>query len=103
VRRAGRALANEILRPQRKFADVDYRAHFEIVSAAIGARGNGTQYFDGRWRYTLNVEPFVRAEDSLGPVGDLFGKITDKLVKYEITEQGGESSFAVKPFGIGAD
>jgi hypothetical protein len=51
----------------------------------------------------LNVGPFVRAEASLGRVGDLLGKITDKLVKYEITGQGGESSFAVKPFGIGAD
>jgi hypothetical protein len=50
------------------FADRIEYSDFEIVSAAIGARGNGTQYFDGRWHYTLNVGPFVRAEASLGPV-----------------------------------
>jgi hypothetical protein len=81
---------------------VEY-SDLEVVSAAIGARGKGTQYFDGRWQYTVNAGPLVRAEASLGPIGDLFGKITDKLVKYEITGKGDESSFTVKPFGIGAD
>jgi hypothetical protein len=75
----------------------------EVVSAAIGARGKGTQYFDGRWHYTVNAGPLVRAETSLGPIGDLFGKVTDTLMKYEITGQGDESNFDVKPFGIGAD
>jgi len=85
------------------YADRVEYSDLEVVSAAIGARGKGTQYFDGHWEYTVNAGPFVRAEASLGPIGDLFGKLTDKLVKYEITGKGDESSFAVKPFGIGAD
>jgi len=85
------------------YADRVEYSDLEVVSAAIGARGKGTQYFDGRWHYTVNAGPLERAEASLGPIGDLFGKLTDKLVKYEITGKGDESSFAVKPFGIGAD
>jgi hypothetical protein len=85
------------------YADRVEYSDLEVVSAAIGARGKGTQFFDGRWQYTVNARPLVRAEASLGPIGNLFGKITDNLVKYEITGQGDESSFAVKPFGIGAD
>lgn len=85
------------------YADRIEYSDFEVVSAAIGARGKGIRYFDGRWQYTVNAGPLVRAEASLGPIGNLFGKITDNLVKYEITGQGDESSFAVKPFGIGAD
>lgn len=85
------------------YADRIEYSDLEVVSAAIGVRGKGIRYFDGRWQYTVNAGPLVRAEASLGPIGNLFGKITDNLVKYEITGQGDESSFAVKPFGIGAD
>jgi hypothetical protein len=85
------------------YADRIEYSDMEVVSAAIAARGHGTRWFDGRVDFTLNAGPLERAQTALGPLGDLFGAVTDRLVKYRITGQGGETEIAVKPLGIGAN
>lgn len=85
------------------YADRIEYSDLDIVSSAIAARGDGTRWFDGRVDFTFNAGPLERAQSALGPLGDLFGAMTDRLVTYHVTGQGGDTKLAVKPLGIGAN
>jgi hypothetical protein len=80
---------------QAQFRAIDLR------STAVAARGEGEIFFDGQIDFRFNAGPLERAEQLLGPLGDLLGKVTDKLVKYHVTGRIGEPKFDVKPLGIG--
>ena len=80
-----------------KLRDID------LVSGAIGARGEGEIRFDGRINYRLNAGPLERVQGLLGPVGDILGAVTDQFVKYHVTGTLDEPVVSVRPLGIGAD
>lgn len=72
----------------------------EVVSSAIAARGEGDIMFDSTINFRVNAGPLEKAQSALGAVGELFGKVTDKIVQYEITGKLGEPVVTVKTLGI---
>lgn len=74
----------------------------ELASPVIAARGDGKVYYDQRLSLALNAGPMEKLQNNLGKIGDLFGKITDSLVKYYVSGTLSKPNVSVKPLGIGA-
>jgi len=74
-----------------------------LRSATVAARGEGEIFFNGQIDFRFNAGPLERAQELLGPLGDLVGMVTDKLVKYHVTGRIGEPKLDVKPLGIGTE
>lgn len=74
----------------------------EMVSGLVAARGEGEVYFDSNLNLRLNAGPLERLQGALGAVGDLFGAITDSLMKYQVVGTWTEPKVEVRPLGIGA-
>jgi hypothetical protein len=106
VRAAGGMLGNGESE-DRGNADVrlhSNRAEFsniEVVSGAIGGRGEGTVRYDSTIDFRLNAGPLERVQGLLGKVGQILGKVTDKLVWYEVSGTLSEPVFTVRPLGLG--
>ena len=80
------------------------RAEFtniEVTSGAIAGRGEGTIHYNSTINFRVNAGPIERLEGALGKVGELLGKVTDKLVWYEVTGTLAEPVYTVKPLGLG--
>jgi hypothetical protein len=75
---------------------------YEFVSAVVAARGDGRIYYDGRVDMLMNAGPLEKVQKSLGVVGDVFGKLTDSLVKYDVEGEYGALEVKVRPLGIGS-
>ncbi len=73
----------------------------KLVSQAVAARGEGEIGFDGALNFRFNAGPLEKAQDALGAVGNLFGKITDKLVTYQVTGTASQPKFNARPLGLG--
>jgi hypothetical protein len=74
--------------------------NIDVVSGAIAARGDGTVSYDSTINFRINAGPLERLQGVMGKVGELFGKVTDKLVWYEITGTLEEPVVKVKPLGL---
>jgi hypothetical protein len=74
-----------------------------MASGTIAARGDGELRFDGEVDFRFNAGQLERAQSLLGPLGEIMGKLTDKLVKYHVTGPVTEPTFTVKPLGFGAN
>lgn len=74
-----------------------------LASGTIAARGDGELRFDGQVDFRFNAGQLERAQNLLGPLGDLMGKLTDKLVKYQVTGPVTNPTFTVRPLGFGTD
>lgn len=74
----------------------------QMTSGLVAARGEGEVYFDSRLNLRLNAGPLERLQGALGAIGDLFGKLTDQLMKYQVVGTWSEPKVEVKPLGIGA-
>lgn len=74
----------------------------ELSSSLLAARGDGKVFYDGRLALALNAGPMEKVQNQLGRIGDLFGKITDQLVKYYVGGTVSEPTVSLKPLGIGA-
>lgn len=74
----------------------------EMTSPVLAARGDGKVYYDQRLSLALNAGPMEKVQNQLGAIGELFGKITDTLVKYYVGGTISEPTVSVKPLGIGA-
>jgi hypothetical protein len=72
----------------------------EVVSSTIAARGEGEIMFDSTINFRVNAGPLEKAQTALGKVGELFGKVTDKIVQYEITGKLGDPVVTVRTLGI---
>ncbi|MEC9374288.1 MAG: hypothetical protein VYC34_10610, partial [Planctomycetota bacterium] len=91
-------------------AHVDYRFTSEGVeienltfeSSVVAARAKGIVYYDGVLDLTANAGPMEKLQQKLGKVGEIFGSITDNLVKYHVTGRIGSPNVGVKPLGMGA-
>jgi hypothetical protein len=73
---------------------------FEFISQSVAARGNGDVHFDGRLDLNINAGPLERIQGALGRVGDVFGKITDRLVTYRVTGTIDEPKYSMQPLGV---
>jgi hypothetical protein len=73
---------------------------FEFISQSVAARGSGDVYFDGRLDLGVNAGPLERIQGALGKIGDVFGKITDRLVTYRVTGTIDEPKYNVQPLGV---
>ncbi len=73
---------------------------FEFISQSIAARGEGDLHFDGTLDLIMNAGPLERIQGALGAIGDVFGKITDRLVSYRITGTLDKPQYEVRPLGV---
>jgi len=73
----------------------------KLTTSAIVARGTGTIGYDGALDLSLNAGPLEKLQSLLGRVGDIFGKITDQLVKYRVKGTVDDPKVSVAPLGIG--
>jgi len=91
------------------------RAHLEIlgdrlrmtklnlVSGAIAIRGDGDFFYDGRLDLRLNAGVVERLQAVLGPLGDLIGLLTDRLITYHVTGRLGEPKVVVRALDFGVE
>jgi hypothetical protein len=73
----------------------------EVVTGVLAARATGTIGYTGALDLLVNAGPLERIQNALGTVGDLFGKITDRLVKYRLQGTVSQPTVTVAPLGIG--
>jgi hypothetical protein len=76
-------------------------SNLSMVSSTVAARGNGKIGYDGSLNLLLNAGPMEKVQEKLGQIGDIFGKLTDTLVKYQVTGTVAEPKIKVKPLGLG--
>jgi hypothetical protein len=72
----------------------------EVVTNLIAARGTGLVSFDRTLDLRVNAGPLERIQSLLGPVGDLLGRVTDRLLKYTIKGPFDDPEVGVAPLGI---
>ncbi|MBL0928315.1 MAG: hypothetical protein IBJ11_11810 [Phycisphaerales bacterium] len=75
-------------------------ASVTFENAVAKARGEGTVFYDRRLDLRLNAGPLEKVQGALGKVGEVFGAITDKLVKYEVTGTLAQPQVRVRPLGL---
>ena len=88
--------------------DADFELHsdrihltqFEFISQSVAARGDGDVYYNGALDLTVNAGPLERIQGALGKIGDVFGKITDRLVSYKVTGTLDEPQYEIRPLGV---
>lgn len=73
---------------------------FELVSTLIAMRGTGSVYYDGGLDLLVNAGMLEMVQSRTSVVGELFGRLTDKLVKYRVTGTVGRPRIGVKPLGL---
>jgi hypothetical protein len=73
----------------------------EVVTGVLAARATGSIAWNGTLDLVVNAGPLERLQNALGAVGDIFGKITDQLVKYRVRGPIADPSVTVEPLGIG--
>lgn len=74
----------------------------DLVCRASATRGEGEIGFDSQIDFRVNAGPLEKVQSKLGKVGELMGKLTDKLVKYHITGTLQDPDVKVKPMGLGS-
>lgn len=90
-------------------ADVEFTLHpdrveytrLELVSSVVAVRGTGSTYYDGHLDMLLNAGMMERVQKSLGKLGDVFGALTDKMIKYRVTGPRTAPRIEVLPLGVG--
>ncbi len=73
----------------------------EVVTGVLAARATGSVAWNGMLDLVVNAGPLERLQSALGAVGDLFGKLTDQLVKYRVRGPMANPSVTVAPLGLG--
>lgn len=74
--------------------------HGEIVSGAVLIRGSGLHRYDGGLDMLMNAGPLERIQGELGVVGEVFGAVTDRLVKYHLTGTLSDPKVTLRPLGL---
>lgn len=73
----------------------------EVVTGVLAARATGIIGYDGTLDMIVNAGPLERLQSALGAVGDIFGRITDQLVKYRLRGTVDKPTVTVMPLGVG--
>lgn len=71
-----------------------------IETQVVLARVSGVVAYDGTLDLEANAGPMEKVQGMLGKVGDLIGKATDQLVKYQVTGKAGNPQVSVRPLGL---
>lgn len=74
------------------------KARIESVTAA--ARGKGDIFYDGRLDLLINAGALEKVQSLLGPVGDIFGLLTDRLLPVRVTGTWSEPKVTPEPLSI---
>lgn len=72
-----------------------------LETALVAARGSGRINYDRTIDLSLNAGPLEKLEEKTGPIGAVFGAITDALVKYHVTGPISDPKLRVRPLNIG--
>jgi hypothetical protein len=73
----------------------------DIQSTLLAARGRGDIHFDGRLAGTVNAGVIEKAESLIGEIGELMGKLTDRLLPYEVAGTWKDPHVTPEPLGLG--
>jgi len=73
----------------------------KIVTTVAAVRGTGDIFYDGRLDMLVNAGPMEKVQSMLGEIGDILGKVTDQLVKYDVEGTVSDPSVTARPLGIG--
>lgn len=71
-----------------------------VETEFVAARATGLVAYDGTLDLDVNAGPLEKLQSNLGKVGEIFGKLTDKLVTYHVTGPMADPSVKVAPLGI---
>lgn len=71
-----------------------------IIAELMAAHGRGIIRFDNTIDLVVNGGPLERVQASLGALGRALGRVTDRVVRYQITGSLESPSVRVRPFGI---
>lgn len=77
-----------------------YLETINMTAGMMAFRARGTIGFDDSIYLILNGGPLERMQNSMGMVGRLFGNLTDRLVRYEVSGPLGSPSVTVRPLGL---
>jgi hypothetical protein len=80
--------------------NVEFRS-IELIGGTTAARGEGELGFDGALDFRFNAGPLERVQAAVPLVGDMFAKVTDRIVTYHVTGTTADPQFTVRPLGIG--
>jgi hypothetical protein len=69
------------------------------MSDVFAARGRGTITFDRQLDLMLNAGPLEKMQSMMGPVGNVFGKLTDAVAAYHVTGAMGNPQVEVQLAG----
>lgn len=75
-------------------------SHLNLVTGLLAVRGVGVVGFDESLNLILNGGPLERLQESLGMVGRAFGRVTDRIVRYQVTGSTKNPIIRVRPFGF---
>ena len=77
-----------------------YLERANLIAGIMGFRARGSIGFDDQLYLILNGGPLERLQDSMGAFGRLFGNLTDRLIRYEVSGPIGSPSVRVRPLGL---
>ncbi len=70
----------------------------EVVTEVLAARASGKITFEGSLDIAINAGPMERLQAALGKIGDIFGSITDQLMRYRLHGTVKEPKVSVEAF-----
>jgi hypothetical protein len=73
----------------------------EVITTLAAFRGKGQLGYDGRLNLEVNGGVLSKLHGGLGKVGELFKKMSDKVVTYQVRGTLSEPKVSVKPLGLG--
>ena len=77
-----------------------YLESVNLVAGVMAFRARGSIGFDDTIYLIMNGGPLERMQHSMGALGRLFGNVTDRLVRYEVSGPLGSPSVRVRPLGL---
>jgi len=77
-----------------------YLESANLIAGIMGFRARGSIGFDDQLYLIFNGGPLERLQDSMGAFGRLFGNLTDRLIRYEVSGPIGSPSVRVRPLGL---
>ena len=72
----------------------------KIESTMVAGRGRGDIFYDGRLDILVNAGVIEKIEGLLGPVGEIFAFLTDRLLPFRVTGTWSEPKVTPEPLSI---
>ena len=75
-------------------------SRLNLVTSTMAVRGAGVVGFDDSLNLILNGGPLERIQESLGAVGHALGRVTDRVIRYQVQGTTERPVVHVRPFGL---